>query len=68
MEQTTSKKLETAAIDNCNPQSLLRLLRNDEAEAIDRLKKAAGIEVFKSAQGELRIIDRYIDILTKAIS
>jgi hypothetical protein len=67
-EPTTAKKLEVACIENCSPQALLRLLRNDEAEALDRLKKAADLGNFKSSQGELRVIDRYIDILTKATS
>jgi hypothetical protein len=67
-EPTTQKKLEDACIENCNPRTLLRLLQHDESEALDRLKKAADLGNFKSAQGEMRFIDRYIDILTKATS
>ena len=64
---TTKQKLEQACIEHCNPQSLLRLLEEEDKEIALKLK-AATPETFQKVQGQSVMIDRYIQILTKVIS
>jgi len=67
-EMTTEQKLIQSAQEHCSPQALLRLLRHDEAEAIERLKKSNDDRQLARTQGNLQVIDRYIAILNKVVS
>jgi hypothetical protein len=62
----TKNKLELALLDNPTPQAILRLLLFEQKEHTDLLK-SINKDAFEKMQGKVNILDRYVDLITKAV-
>jgi uncharacterized protein YehS (DUF1456 family) len=63
----TFNKLVSAAIENCNPNTLKRLLEYLKKEQEEVLKKSPDISVLRYTQGQNDITERLITLLSKVI-
>jgi hypothetical protein len=61
-------QLEQIVKNNCSPKTILDLLKFDYSEAINKIKKQTRIEDLRYTQGELRVLDQYITLLSKTTS
>jgi hypothetical protein len=59
---------EEQVVSHCSPKAILTLLDKDIEEAVYRLRLQAEQKDFRFTQGELNILHRYKELLTKAIS
>ena len=68
MEFTTQQKLKKKIEENCSPRAILQLLEHERTEAFDKLKKTKDESDFRFIQGQVYILDTYVELLSKVVS